>query len=88
MGRKGVEKSITLKSPGEALSSFVQPQWRESRPLKTENNAQTLSKQLLNDFEKVQQTTFSSPKIAKNEPLICPNLDQTLNENFKLQSHI
>ena len=32
------------------------------------NNAQTLTKQLQNNFEKVQKTTFLTPKIVKNDP--------------------
>ena len=44
----------------------------KSWPFKTENNAQTLPKQLLqSNFEKVQKMTFSTPKIAKNEPPNC-----------------
>ena len=34
----------------------------------TQNNAQTVPKQLPINFEKVQKTTFSTPKIAKNDP--------------------
>ena len=34
-------------------------------PLKVKNNAQTLPKQLQNNFEKVQKTTFLTPKIVK-----------------------
>ena len=43
--------------------------WRPSttlRNLKTKNNAQTIPKQPQNNFEKVQNTTFSTPNIAKN----------------------
>ena len=36
------------------------------RPFKTKNNTETLCKQLLNNFEKVQKTTFLTLKIAKN----------------------
>ena len=43
----------------------------KSGPFKTKKDAQTLSKQLPNNFEKVQKTTFSTPKIAKNDPLKC-----------------
>ena len=35
---------------------------------KVENNAQTLPKQLQNNFEKVQKTTFSTPEFVKNDP--------------------
>ena len=34
----------------------------EIRPFKAKNKAQTLRKQLQKNFEKVQNTTFSSPK--------------------------
>ena len=39
----------------------------QSGPFKTKN-AQTLPKQLWNNFEKVEQTTFLNPKMVKNEP--------------------
>ena len=40
----------------------------KSGPFKVENNAQTLPKQLQNNFEKVQKMTFSAPKMDKNDP--------------------
>ena len=40
----------------------------KSGPFKAQNNALTLPKQLQNNFEKVQKTTFSTPKIVKNDP--------------------
>ena len=40
----------------------------KSGPFKYENNAQTLPKQLQNNFEKVQKSTFLTPKMVKNEP--------------------
>ena len=53
------------------LSTFGAENTTKSRPFKVENNAQTLPKQLQNNFEKVQKTTFSTPKMAKNDPLRC-----------------
>ena len=44
------------------LSTFGAENTPKSRPFKVENNAQTLPKQLQNNFEKVQKTTFSTPK--------------------------
>ena len=40
----------------------------KSCPFKIENSALTLPKQLQNNFEKVQKTTFSTPKMVKNDP--------------------
>ena len=40
----------------------------KSGPFKYENNAQTLPKQLQNNFEKVQKSTFLTPKMVKNDP--------------------
>ena len=37
----------------------------KSRALKAKNKAQTLPKQLQNNFEKVQNTTFSTPHVCK-----------------------
>ena len=50
------------------LSTFRAGNTHKSKPLKAENNARTLPKQLQNNFEKVQNTTFSTPKMAKNDP--------------------
>ena len=47
------------------LSTFGAENKPKSRPLKVKNNAQTLPKQLQNNFEKVQKTTFLTPKMAK-----------------------
>ena len=44
----------------------------KSRPLKVKNNAQTLPKQLQNNFEKVQKATFLNPKMVKNDPSKLP----------------
>ena len=40
----------------------------KSGPFKTENKAQTLPKQVQNNFEKVQKSTFLTPKMVKNDP--------------------
>ena len=48
------------------LATFRAENTAKSRPFKVENNAQTLPKQLQNNFEKVQKTTFSTPKMAKS----------------------
>ena len=50
------------------LSTFGARNTPKSRPFKVENNPQTLPKQLQNSFEKVQETTFSIPKMVKNDP--------------------
>ena len=41
---------------------------RKSSSFNTKNNAQTLPKQLQNNFEKVQKSTFLTPKMVKNDP--------------------
>ena len=48
------------------LSTFRAKITPKSGPFKVENNAQTLPKQLQNNFEKVQKTVFSTPKMAKS----------------------
>ena len=40
----------------------------ESWPLTTKNKAQTLPKQVQNNFEKVEKSTFLTPKMVKNDP--------------------
>ena len=50
------------------LSTYRAENLHKGRSFKTENNALTLSKQLQNNFEKVQNTTFSTPKMVKNDP--------------------
>ena len=40
---------------------------------KTENDVQKPSKQLQSNSEKFQNTSFSTPKIATNEPSKCQN---------------
>ena len=48
------------------LVTFRAENTPKSRPSKVKNNAQTLPEQLQNKFEKVQKTTFSTPKMAKS----------------------
>ena len=50
------------------LSTFRAENIRKSRPFKAENNAQKISKRFPNNFEKVEKTTFSTPKMVKNDP--------------------
>ena len=50
------------------LWTFEAKNTPKSGPFKVENNAQTLPKQLQNNFEKVEKTTFSTPKMVKNDP--------------------
>ena len=50
------------------LSTLRAENTRKSGPFKVENNALTLPKQLQKNFEKVQKTTFSTPKMVKNDP--------------------
>ena len=53
------------------LSTFGVEIKRKSASFKTKTNDQTLPKQPQNNFEKVQKTTFSTPKIANNDSLTC-----------------
>ena len=50
------------------LSTFGAGNTPKSRPVTVENNTQTLLKQLQNNSEKVQKTTFSTPKMVINDP--------------------
>ena len=50
------------------LATFRGENTRKSRPYKAKNNAQTFPKQLQNNFGKVENSTFSTPKMAKNDP--------------------
>ena len=54
------------------LATFRAENTLKSRPFKVKNNAQTLPEQLQNNFEKVQKTTFSTPKMVKNGPSKVP----------------
>ena len=51
---------------GGHLSTYRAENTPKSRPLKVETNAQILPIQPLNNFEKVQKTTFLTPKMAKS----------------------
>ena len=53
------------------LSTFGAENTPKSRPFEAKNNAQTLPKQLQNNFEKDQKMTFSTPKMAKTRMSIC-----------------
>ena len=44
------------------LLTFGAEKTTKSRPFKVENNAQTLPKQLQNNYEKVEKTTFFTPQ--------------------------
>ena len=65
-------KKIPIKSPGEALSTFFRAPWDPKGEkigiLILKKKAQTLPKQLPNNFEKVQKTTFLTTKIVQNDP--------------------
>ena len=50
------------------LSTFRPENIPKSRLFKAENNAQTLPKQVRNNFEKVEKSTFLTPKMVKNDP--------------------
>ena len=54
----------------------------ESEPFKAENNAQKLPKRLQNNFEKVQKSTFLTPKMVKMTPQIGQN-----EQNFDQKTH-
>ena len=49
------------------LSTFEAQNTPKSRPFEAKNKAQTLPKQLQNNFEKVQKTIFWTPKMVKND---------------------
>ena len=59
-----------------------------SWPFKVENNAQTLPKQLQNNFEKVQKMTFWTPKMVKNDPSEQSKMNIFLIENFDFGDHL
>ena len=54
------------------LATFRAENTLKSRPFKVKNNAQTLPKQLQNNFEKVRKMTFLTQKMAKNDPSKLP----------------
>ena len=53
---------------GAHLSTIRAQKTPKSRPFKAKNNAQTLPKIVQNNFEKVEKSSFLTPKIVKNEP--------------------
>ena len=50
------------------LSTVGAENTTKSRPFKVKNKVQTLSKQAQNNFEKVEKSTFLTPKMVKNDP--------------------
>ena len=50
------------------LTTFRSINAPKSGPFKYKNKAQTLPKQVQNNFEKVQKSTFLTPKMVKNYP--------------------
>ena len=55
------------------LSTFRPENIPKSRLFEAENNAQTLPKQVQNNFEKVEESTFLTPKWSKMTPQIGHN---------------
>ena len=55
------------------LSTFRAKNTPKSRPFEGENNAQTLPKQVQNNFEKSRNRLFSPPKWSKMTPQIGQN---------------
>ena len=66
--KKLVKLTKNLEYRGYLLTFGVEIK-RKSASFKTKTNGQTLPKQPQNNFEKVQKTTFSTPKIANNDSL-------------------
>ena len=64
------------------LSTFEAQNTPKSRPFEAENKAQTLPKQVQNNFEKVQKTTFLTPKWSKMTPQIGQN-EQFFDPKFR-----
>ena len=60
-------------NPQDFLSTFGAQNTPKSRPFEAKNKAQTLPKQLQNNFEKVQKSTFLTPKMVKMTPQIGQN---------------
>ena len=56
------------------ISTFRTENTTKSGPFKAEYNAQTTSEQVLNNFEKVQNTTFLTPKMAKTRMSTWPKV--------------
>ena len=66
--KKLVKLTKNLEYRGYLLTFGVEIK-RKNASFKTKTNGQTLPKQPQNNFEKVQKTTFSTPKIANNDSL-------------------
>ena len=49
------------------LSTFEAQNTPKSRTFEAKNKAETLPKQVQNNFEKVEKSTFLTPKIVKND---------------------
>ena len=60
----------------------------KSGPFKYENNAQTLLKQLQNNFEKVQKSTFLTPQNGQKRPLKSAKMSKILTQNLSFQGHL
>ena len=71
-----------LDFPGY-LASFRAESTLKSGPFKVENIAQTLPKQLQNNIEKVQKTTFSTPKKGQKTDV---NLSKSVDFWFHFRS--
>ena len=63
------------------LSTFRAENTPKSGPFNTEKYAHTHPKQLPNNFEKVEKSTFLTPKMAKNTPQNGQN-EQTFDRKF------
>ena len=50
------------------LSTFRPENSPKSRLFEAKNNAQTLPRQVQNNFEKVERLTFLTPKMVENDP--------------------
>ena len=66
------------------LSTFRAENTPKTGPSKSKNNAQTLLKLLQNNFEKVQKSTFLTPKIVENDHI----MGQILTKNLDFRGHL
>ena len=60
----------------------------KSRPFKVKNKAQTLPKQVQNNFEKVQKTTFLTQELVKNDPSKWSKMGHILTQNLNYRGHL
>ena len=65
------------------LSTLRSENTPKSGPSKSKINAQTFLKLLQNNFEKVQKSTFWTPKMVKNDHI----MGQILTKNHIFQGH-